>query len=148
MRKKRIFFSNSGQNSGQIFAQKLITKYQNLARWSRFHDWLNTRVAFSVLQCNKGRFITGDFAMRILEKHNIQKEDSAMNDFIYYLENRCTKKTVKVDGNRYFGKRKVIDENTAFEHQLPAGIIWSFKSYLEIIAYSNQGRAGHMNHYM
>ena len=93
-------------------------------------------------------FVTGDFSMRILQKHNIQKEDSAMNDFIYYLENRCTKKTVKVDGNRYFGKRKVIDENTAFEHQLPAGIIWSFKSYLEIIAYSNQGRAGHMNHYM
>lgn len=62
-------------------------------------------------------------SVSILRKHIAagaaeREEKDSVLEFCYYLENRCTQKTLKVGEHRYFGKKRIVNEDTARQFNL------------------------------
>ena len=85
-KKKKIFFSNSGQNSGQIFAQNLITKCQQLLNRLNFAvilRWHAGRIKYFFFKILRGNLRVAFSVAIILPTIRYFYKISAENDKIY-----------------------------------------------------------------
>ena len=67
----------------------------------------------------------------IMEEHISMKEESPVIDFCYYLENRCTKETIKIDNNRYFGKSTDVPNEYIRKFNLSENSMRSFQKLIK-----------------
>ncbi|OXU17411.1 hypothetical protein TSAR_006242 [Trichomalopsis sarcophagae] len=67
----------------------------------------------------------------LMDQHLSEKEESAAREYCFYLENRVTRKTLKMGINRYFGRSSVPDAR--FMQNIAEDDRYRYKSYKKII---------------
>ena len=66
-------------------------------------------------------------SLRIIIKHLSNKENSPAIEFIQYLSERITIKSVKIGNNRYFGKEVIVPDDEIQQLDLPVGEYREFR---------------------